>query len=80
MEDIMIIYRQLRTKYNKERLSKKELAVELNISVSSINYRITNNLDLPNYQKGSGKRGAVFFPLMEVSKYLVKTVKVVCMI
>jgi len=76
MEDIVMIYIQLRAKYNKERIGKKELAVELNISVSTINYRISNKLDLPNYQKGFGKRSGVFFPLIEVAKYLVKTVKV----
>jgi hypothetical protein len=76
MEDVLMIYNQLRSKYSKERIGKKELAVELSISVSTINYRISNKLDLPNYQKGSGKRGGVFFPLMEVAKYLVKTVKV----
>ncbi|MCX8515195.1 MAG: hypothetical protein ORN24_06460 [Burkholderiales bacterium] len=76
MEDVLMIYNQLRSKYSKERIGKKELAVELSISVSTINYRISNKLDLPNYQKGNGKRGGVFFPLMEVAKYLVKTVKV----
>lgn len=76
MEDTLMIYNQLRTKYNKEGIGKKELAVELNISVSTINYWISNKLDLPNYQKGIGKRSGVFFPIMEVAKYLVKTVKV----
>ena len=77
MSDLELNLKILKDKYEKATLTKKELAWELNISESSINQRISQALDLPNYKKlGSGKGAKVVFPLIEVARYLTETVKI----
>lgn len=71
-EQIELLYHTLLAKYRKLVLDKKELSLELGISVSCINYRIINGLDLPSYIKGSGKSGRVRFPIINVARYIVE--------
>lgn len=72
------IYQNLRTKYNKSAITKQELADELGVSLSAINYNLSRGINLPNYKKlqGVGKYGKVLFPLHEVANYLSQTSKV----
>lgn len=77
-QTIKDIYLELSTKYNKSTLTKSELAQELNISVSTINYYLSRGINLPNYKKLSGKAkfGRVLFPLLEIAIFLSQTTKV----
>ncbi len=71
------IHEDLKQRYNKSTLTKKELANELNVSVSSINSYIVKGTGIPEYIKvGTGKNGKVLFPLVNVVSYLSATVKV----
>lgn len=71
-EQIELLYHTLLAKYKKLVLNKKELSVELGISVSCINYRIINGLGLPEYKKGSGKCGRIGFPIINVARFTVE--------
>lgn len=71
------IHEDLKKRYNKSTLTKKELANELGVSVSSINSYIVKGTGIPEYIKvGTGKNGKVLFPLTHVVSYLSNTIKV----
>lgn len=71
------ILNDLQARYNKLTLTKKELAHELNISVSSINNYISRGYGIPDYVKiGSAKNGTVLFNLHSIAEYLSATIKV----
>jgi len=71
------IHTDLKQRYNKSTLTKKELANELGISVSSINSYIVKGTGIPEYIKvGTGKNGKVLFILPAVVDYLSNTIKV----
>lgn len=71
------IHEDLKQKYDKSTLTKKELANELNVSVSSINSYIVKGTGIPEYIKiGTGKNGKVLFPLANVVSFLSNTIKV----
>ncbi|MCC2644784.1 MAG: hypothetical protein K0R94_562 [Burkholderiales bacterium] len=77
-EAVRDIYQDLKVKYQKSAINKRELAQELGCSVSIINYYIAKGINLPNYKKlaGNGNGGKVLFPLQEVALFLVQTIKV----
>ena len=71
------ILKDLKTRYKKSTLTKKELSNELSMSLSSINQYISMGIGLPNYLKlGSGVNSRVVFPVINVVEYLSNTVKV----
>ena len=71
------IHTDLNQRYNKATLTKKELASELGVSVSSINSYIVKGTGIPEYIKvGTGKNGKVLFPLVNVVSYISNTIKV----
>lgn len=72
------IYQELKTKYHKSAISKRELAEELGCAESTINYYISKGINLPNYKKlqGKGNGGKVIFPLQEVATFLSQTIKI----
>lgn len=71
------IYKDLTQRYQKATLTKKELAHELSVSVSSINNYIVKGTGIPEYTKiGSAKNGTVLFPLICVADYLSNTILV----
>lgn len=71
------IHEDFKSRYNKSTLSKKELANELGMSVSSINNYIVKGVGIPEYIKvGTGKNGTVLFPIVNVVDYLSNTIKV----
>ncbi|QKJ22317.1 hypothetical protein [Poseidonibacter lekithochrous] len=58
-------------------LTKKELAEVLKKSEQTIDRRIKECSDIPAYKRsGIGKNASYIFPIVEVSKYLSKTVKI----
>ncbi len=75
MNDLETEYERLKNKYKFGRLTKKQLADELNIAATTISKRLQTGKDLPNYQKAEGKAARVYFPILEVAKYLVKSIK-----
>ena len=71
------IYEDLTSRYQKSTLTKKELSLELGVSVSSINSYITKGEGIPEYIKvGTGRNGKVLFPVVNVVDYLSNTIKV----
>ncbi|HRG62261.1 MAG TPA: NUMOD1 domain-containing DNA-binding protein [Burkholderiales bacterium] len=72
------IYQELKAKYHKSAISKRELAEELGCSESTINYYISKGINLPNYKKlqGKGNGGKVIFPLHEVAVFLSKNLQI----
>ena len=71
------ILSDLKERYNKSTLTKKELAHELSLSVSSINTYIGKGFGLPSFRKiGEAKNGTVVFPLICVAEYISNTIKV----
>ena len=68
------IHEDLNNRYNKATLTKKELANELGMSVSSINTYICKGEGIPEYIKvGNAKNGKVLFPVVNVVDYLSNT-------
>ena len=66
-----LIYNDLKTRYNKSTLSKREMANELGISYSTIDGYIAKGYGVPSYRKIGHQRNArVLFSLREVSEYL----------
>ena len=71
------IYNELTTRYKKSVLNKKELANEIGCSVSTINNRIADGYDIPQYKKmGKAKNATVVFPIINVASFLSETILV----
>lgn len=67
----------LLNKYNKSVISKKEYANENGISVSTVDNHIAKNEGVAKYIKlGNSKNAKILFPIIEVAKFLSKTVEV----
>ncbi len=71
------ILNQLKETYKKTMITKKELAHQLSVSVSSINGCIVRCEGIPDYVKlGKSRNSKVLFPIVNVAAYLSNTVKV----
>ena len=71
-----LIYNDLKTRYNKSTLSKKEMATELGISYSTIDGYIAKGYGIPNYKKlGTAKNAKVIFNIVDVATFLSQTIK-----
>ena len=71
-----LIYNDLKSRYNKLTLSKKEMASELGISYSTIDGYIAKGYGIPNYKKlGTAKNAKVVFNIIDVSEFLSQTIK-----
>ena len=67
----------LLNKYNKSVINKKEYANENGISVSTVDSHIAKNEGVAKYIKlGNSKNAKILFPIIEVAKFLSKTVEV----
>ncbi len=67
----------LRNRYKKSVISKKELAGELDVSTSTLNNYMAKGYGIPRYRKiGDAKNAKVVFPILEVAKFLSNTVEV----
>lgn len=76
-QDILIEYERLKQKYDSGRLTIKQAAIELNMSESTIRRRIKDGINIPDYQKGEGKNGRIYFAIIEIAKYIVKSIKTI---
>ena len=64
-------YTYLKSKYNRTVISKKELAIELNISLSTLDLYLSKGMGLPKYKKlGSAKNARVIFNLYDIAIFL----------
>lgn len=74
IREIMV---DLRNRYKKSVISKKELSEELDVSTSTLNNYMAKGYGIPRYRKiGDAKNAKVVFPIFEVAKFLSKTVEV----
>jgi len=75
-EQVQLIYNDLKDRYKKSTLSKREMAHELGISYSTIDGYISRGLGVPNYKKlGTAKNAKVIFNIIDVSEFLGQTIK-----
>lgn len=66
-----LIYEYLNLKYKRAVLSRKELCHELGISLGSLDNRIRDGINLPDYIKGEGAKNApITFTIISVAQYL----------
>jgi hypothetical protein len=66
-----LMYEYLNLKYKRAVLSKKELCHELGISSGSLDNRIKDGINLPDYIKDKGAKNApVTFTIISVAQYL----------
>ncbi len=74
-EKIEIIYRDLKSKYDKSTLDIKEVANEISCSVSTINFYLARGgIGIPKHKKiGTSKKARVVFSIVDVAEYLANT-------
>jgi len=71
-----VIYDYLNSKYKRATLGKKEMAVELGVSLSTIDLYISKNMGIPRYRKlGKSKNAKVVFNIADVADFLSRTVE-----
>ena len=71
-----LVYQDLKSRYNKATLTKKELANEFTVSTSTIDLYISKGIGIPNYKKlGTAKNAKVIFNIVDVAEYLSQTIK-----
>lgn len=71
-----LIYDELKLKYNRATISKREMAHELNISYSTIDNYIAKGYGICNYKKlGNAKNAKVVFNIIDVAEFLSDTIK-----
>ncbi len=71
-----LMYEDLKSRYNKATLTKKELAKEFTVSTSTIDLYISKGIGIPNYKKlGTAKNAKVVFNIIDVAEYLTQTIK-----
>jgi hypothetical protein len=71
-----LMYQDLKSRYNKATLTKKELAKEFTVSTSTIDLYISKGIGIPNYKKlGTAKNAKVVFNIIDVAEYLTQTIK-----
>ena len=71
------ILQDLKDRYKKSAINKKELANEIGLSVGAINNYICKGYGVPRYKKtGPAKNAPVRFPLIFVANYLSEVMEV----
>ena len=64
-------YSYLKEKYNRTVIGKKEMAIELNVSSSTIDLYISKGIGIPKYKKlGTAKNSRVVFNIYDIAVYL----------
>jgi len=75
-EQTKLIYNDLKDRYKKSTLSKREMAHELGISYSTIDGYIAKGYGIPNYKKlGKAKNAKVVFNIIDVANFLSETIQ-----
>lgn len=71
-----VIYDFLKKEYKRATISKRELANELNVSMSTIDLYISKNIGIPPYKKlGNKPNSKVVFNIIDVAEFLAQTIK-----
>lgn len=71
-----LIYQDLKSRYDKATINKKELSNEFGVSTSTIDLYISKGIGIPNYKKlGTAKNSKVIFNIIDVAEYLSQTIK-----
>ena len=71
-----LIYQDLKSRYNKSTINKKEIANEFGVSTSTIDLYISKGVGIPNYKKlGIAKNSKVVFNIIDVAEFLSQTIK-----
>ncbi len=71
-----LLLTELRERYKKSTLSKREMAYEMGISYSGIDKMISKGYGIPNYKKlGEKSNSRIIFTIVEAAKFLSQTVK-----
>lgn len=70
--DEKILFETLYSKYKKIALSKKEMAMESGLSISTLDRLRKSGLGCPYIKKG---KGDIFYPLTELAKYYTQTIQ-----
>ncbi len=71
-----LLLAELRERYKKSTLSKKEMANELGISYSGIDNMIAKAYGIPPYKKlGKSRNAKVVFPIIGVADFLSQTIR-----
>ncbi len=66
----------LRDTYRKSTINKRELAIEMGVSTSTIDLYMSKGIGIPNYKKlGTAKNSKVVFNIIDVAEYLTQTIK-----
>lgn len=64
-------YKYLKEKYNRIVIGKKEIATELNISLSTVDLYISRGIGVPKYKKATkAKNARLLFNIYDVALYL----------
>lgn len=72
------IYEYLQLKYKRATIGKKEIAIELGISLSTVDLYISKGMGIPPYRKlGTAKNAKVVFNIVDLAEYLTQTIKTV---
>jgi transcriptional regulator with XRE-family HTH domain len=71
-----LILNELRERYGKASLSKRELANELGVSDSTIDLYMSRGYGVPDYKKlGTSHNSKVIFNIIDVAEFLADTTK-----
>jgi len=71
-----LIFDDLKSKYKRMAIGKKEITQELGVSVSTIDLNIQKGIGIPNYRKlGTARNAKVVFNLVDVANFLTQTIK-----
>lgn len=66
-----VIYDYLNSKYKRATIGKKEMAVELGVSLSTIDLYMSKGLGVPSYRKlGKSKNAKVVFNIVDLAEFL----------
>ncbi len=68
---VQATYSYLKDKYSKSIINKREMAHELNISLSTLDLYISKGIGCPRYKKlGTAKNARVVFNIYDIAVYL----------
>ncbi|WP_281951396.1 helix-turn-helix transcriptional regulator [Nitrosophilus kaiyonis] len=71
-----LIYEDLKNRYGRTVIGKKELAKELGVSISTIDNYISRGYGIPPYKKlGAAHNARVIFNIVDVANFLSQTIK-----
>ncbi|WP_229855114.1 hypothetical protein [Candidatus Sulfurimonas marisnigri] len=72
----VLIYQDLKSRYLGATVNKKQIAMELGVSVSTVDLYISKNMGIPNYKKlGTAKNAKVVFTIIDLAEFLSNTIK-----